>query len=172
MGLDFGLFNGRLSGTFDYYVTNTTDLLLRRNLPASSGYDQILSNIGATRTSGIELTLNGNIITTPSFKWDADFNVASYKEEIVDLAARDANGNKVSDPGNAWFIGQPIRVFFDYQKIGIWQKNETGEATALMQAYPGEIKIKDQDGDGKITPNDRIVLGSDVPSAFGYSPYN
>lgn len=168
VGLDFGLFNGRLSGTFDVYQTNTTDLLLNKAIPANTGYNSVLANIGATRQTGFELTLSANILSTPSgFKWDADFNVAHYKEEIVDLSQRDANGNKTNDTGNAWFIGQPVRVFFDYQKIGIWQKNELDAAQKLMGGYPGEIKLKDQNGDGKITPDDRIVLGSDVPSAFG-----
>ena len=168
VGLDFSLFNGRLSGTFDVYQTNTTDLLLNRNIPATTGYNSVLANIGATRTQGFELTLSGNILNTPSgFKWDADFNIAHYNEEIVDLAQRDANGNKTDDTGNAWFIGKPIRVFFDYQKVGIWQKSEAGDATTLMGAYPGEIKLKDVNGDGKITPADRIVLGSDIPSVYG-----
>lgn len=168
VGLDFGLFNGRLSGTFDVYQTNTTDLLLRRNLPATTGYDLILSNIGATRTTGFELTMNANIINSPGgFKWDADFNVASYKEEIVDLAQRDAAGNKTDDTGNAWFIGKPIRVFYDYQKVGIWQKNEVDAAKTMMGAFPGEIKLQDTDGNGTITPADRVVIGNDIPSAYG-----
>jgi TonB-linked SusC/RagA family outer membrane protein len=168
LGLDFGLFNGRLNGTFDVYQTNTTDLLLKRNLPPSSGYDFILQNVGATRTRGFEVTLNGNIISTPSgFKWDADFNVASYKEEIVDLALRDANGNPTNDTGNAWFLGQPIRVFFDYKKIGIWQADEADLAKTMMNAYPGEIKLQDTNNDGMISPADRVVLGSDIPKAYG-----
>jgi TonB-linked SusC/RagA family outer membrane protein len=168
IGLDFGLFNGRLSGTFDVYQTNTTDLLLRRNIPASTGYSSVLANIGATRTTGVELTLSSNIISTPGgFKWDADFNIAHYKEEIVDLAQRDANGNKTDDTGNAWFIGEPIRVFYDYKKIGIWQKTETGDATKQMAAFPGEIKLQDTNKDGVITPADRMVLGNDIPSAYG-----
>ena len=168
IGLDFGLFDGRLSGTLDVYETNTTDLLLRRNLPPGSGYDFIFQNIGATRTKGYELTLNGNIINSPGgFKWNADFNIASYKEEIVDLALRDANGDKTNDTGNAWFIGQPIRVFYDYKKIGIWQAGEVGEATALQGAFPGEIKLQDTDGNGTITPADRVVIGNDIPSMYG-----
>jgi TonB-linked SusC/RagA family outer membrane protein len=168
IGLDFGLFNGRLSGTVDVYQTNTTDILLRRNIPASGGYDFGLANVGATRTSGIELSLTANIINSPSgFRWDADFNIAHYKEEIVDLGLVDAAGNKASDTGNAWFIGQPLKVFFDYQKVGIWQKNELDAAQKMMGAYPGEIKLKDQDGNGLITPADRIVLGNDIPSAYG-----
>ena len=168
VGLDFGFFNGRLSGTFDIYTTNTTDLLLRRNLPATTGYNLVLANIGATKTNGFELTLNANIISAPSgFKWDADFNIAHYKEQIVDLAQRDASGNKTSDTGNAWFIGQPIRVFYDYQKIGIWQKTEVDAAKTMMGAFPGEIKLQDTDGSGTVTPADRQVLGNDIPSAYG-----
>jgi TonB-linked SusC/RagA family outer membrane protein len=168
IGLDFGLFDGRLSGTVDFYQTNTTDLLLKRNLPPNTGYDLILSNIGATRTTGFELTLDANVIRSAGgFKWDVAFNVARYKEEIVDLAQRDAGGNKTDDPGNSWFIGQPIRVFYDYKKTGIWQKDEVDQAKAMMGAYPGEIKLQDTDGDGVITPKDRVILGNDIPSAYG-----
>jgi TonB-linked SusC/RagA family outer membrane protein len=175
LGLDFGLFNGKLSGTFDAYVTNTTGLLLKRNVPLSTGYSFAFSNVGATRTKGFEITLHSNILTLANgFTWDADFNAAHYKEEIVDLAQRDAEGNLVSDTGNKWFIGQPLKVFYDYEKIGIWQANEKTEA-ASYGAYPGEIKVKDQEvtdsnGDGKpdaIGPNDRVILGNDIPSVYG-----
>ncbi len=168
IGLDFGLFNGRLSGTLDVYETNTTDLLLRRALPSSGGYDVIFQNIGDTRTQGFELTLNANIINSPGgFTWDADFNIAKYKEEIVDLGLRDAEGNIADDVGNSRFIGEPIRVFYDYKKIGIWQVEEKDMATAMMGAFPGEIKLQDTDGDGRVTPADRIIVGDDVPSAYG-----
>lgn len=179
IGLDFGLFDGRVSGTLDVYTTNTTDLLLRRNLPPGSGYDFIFQNVGATKTNGYEVTINANIIDSPSgFKWDVDFNLAHYKEQIVDLALRDSEGNKVNDTGNSWFIGEPIRVFYDYRKIGIWQADEAAEATAMMNGFPGEIKLEDQvtdnDGDGvldgkdgKITPADRVILGNDIPSVYG-----
>jgi hypothetical protein len=152
----------------DYYVTKTTDLLLNRQLPITSGYVQIQENVGETETKGFEVTLNANIINSVGgFTWDADFNLASYKEEIVDLAQRDADGNKVDDTGNSWFHGHPIRSFFNYKKVGIWQASEFDQAQATDQAFPGEIKVQDTDGDGKITPADRVIIGNDVPSAFG-----
>ena len=175
IGLDFGLFDGRLSGTFDWYKTNTTGLLLRRNIPPTTGYGFAFQNIGETQTTGFEITLSANVLRmTNGLTWDVDFNAASYKEQIVDLAQRDANGNSISDTGNSWFLGQPLRVFYDYQKIGIWQANEVAEA-AKYGAYPGEIKVKDQqvtdaDGDGNpdlIGPDDRVILGSDIPSVYG-----
>lgn len=168
-GLDFGLFNGRLSGYVDYFRTSTGgSLLLRRRLTASSGYDYILQNIGGTQTNGFELTLMSTIIDNKDngLKWTAEFNVGGNTEKIVDLAQRGPNGEKVDDIGNGWFIGQPIRVFYDYKKIGIWQVDEKDEAAGFGQ-YPGEIKVADVKPDGKITGDDRVILGNDVPKAYG-----
>lgn len=168
IGADFGFFNGRLSGTLDYYRTNTEDLLLERQLPFTSGYEQILQNVGSTETKGIELSLGATIFDTPGgFRWNTNFNITHYTEAITELALRDENGNPIDDTGNQWFIGQPIQVFFDYDKIGIWQANEADLAQDMDGAYPGEIKVADVDEDGVITPDDRTILGSDVPDVLG-----
>jgi TonB-linked SusC/RagA family outer membrane protein len=168
IGIDFGLFAGRLSGSFDWFSTNTEDLLLARNLPFTSGYQNILQNVGSTKTSGVELELHGNILdNTDGLTWAVDFNIAGYNEEITDLALKDANGNPLDDAGNNWFIGQPIRVFYDYQKIGIWQSNEVDQARDMENKVPGEIKLQDLDGDGVITPDDRTIVGTDIPDFAG-----
>ncbi len=167
IGLDFDLLNGRINGAFDWYQTNTEDLLLARNLPFTSGYTNVFQNIGATRTTGVELFLNAGIINSPKFKWDVSFNISSYDEEITELALKDENGNPIDDVGNNWFIGQPIRVFFDYRKIGIWQADEADLARSVDNQEPGTIRVDDTDGDGVITPNDRVIIGSDVPDYLG-----
>lgn len=168
VGLDFGLFDGRLSGSLDWYRTNTKDLLLERNLPYSSGYNNILQNVGSTRTKGVELGLNANILNqVDGLQWDVDFNISSYNEEITDLALKDASGNSLDDPGNSWFIGEAIRVFYDYKKIGIWQSNEVDQALLMENKVPGEIKLQDTDGDGVITPADRVIIGTDIPDFAG-----
>ncbi len=169
VGLDFGFFNGRLFGNFDWFQTNTTDLLLNRNLPPTSGYSNILQNIGATQTQGLELFLAANVIDNQSsgFKWNASFNAAKVNEEITELALIDANGNPADDIGNEWFIGKPIKVFFDYEKEGIYQKDEIDLADEREQKVPGEIKLRDQNGDGVITPDDRVILGTDLPDILG-----
>jgi hypothetical protein len=169
VGLDFGLFNGRLYGYIDYFQTSTgVSLLLRRQLPPTSGYASILQNIGGTETRGFELTLNSTILDLPnSLKWTAEFNLASLQEEIVDLALKGPNGEKIDDVGNNWFIGEPIRAFYDYKKLGIWQASEKDQAAAYGQ-FPGEIKLADLNNDGAIdATNDRMVLGNDVPKAYG-----
>jgi TonB-linked SusC/RagA family outer membrane protein len=169
VGLDFGLFNGRLSGYVDYFHTSTgVSLLLRRQLPPTSGYANILQNIGGTETKGFEITLMSTILDMPnSLKWTAEFNLASLTEEIVDLALKGPNGEKIDDVGNNWFIGEPIRAFYDYKKLGIWQASEKDAAAAYGQ-FPGEIKLADLNNDGAIDgTNDRMVLGNDVPKAYG-----
>ena len=168
IGVDFSLFNARLSGSFDWYRTNTEDLLLNRNLPLTSGYENILQNVGATQTKGVELLLNTNIIDhQDGLRWDVSFNISHYKEAITELALKDENGNTIDDIGNKWFIGEPIKVFFDYKKIGIWQADEVDLAKEMEDKVPGEIKLADLDNDGIITPDDRTILGSDVPNVFG-----
>ena len=142
------------------YKTETTDLLLRRNLPKSTGYLFILSNVGATETRGLEVTLNANIInSTSGFTWDADFNLGHYKEEIVDLAQRDADGNKADDTGNQWFIGHPIEVHYEYEFDGIWQLEEA-DAAEGFDRRPGDIKVVDHDDSGSVNADgDRVILG-------------
>ena len=169
VGLDFGLFDGRLNGYLDYYQTSTgVSLLLNRALPPTSGYAGIFQNIGGTETKGFEVTLMSTILDKPNgLKWTAEFNLGSLKEKIVDLALRGPNGEKINDVGNGWFIGEPIRVFYDLNKIGIWQADEK-DAAAVYGQFPGEIKVEDINGDGRIDlTNDRKVLGNDVPSAYG-----
>ncbi len=167
IGLDFDIINGRFSGSLDWYLTNTEDILLERQLPPTSGYTNILQNIGSTRTTGVELGLFATLVETQNFSWSIDFNIAGYKEEITELALTDENGNPTDDVGNGWFIGQPIRVWYDYENIGIYGTDEVELANTAEAKLPGEIKLRDQDGDGVITGDDRIIIGSDVPDYYG-----
>ncbi|MDO1513290.1 TonB-dependent receptor [Maribacter confluentis] len=169
IGLDYGFFNNRLVGSFDWFRTNTVDLLLERSLPSTSGYENVLQNVGSTRTTGFEFSISGGIIDNPDdgFNWDVDLNLSTYNEEITELALTDADGNPLDDVGNGWFIGQPIRVFYDYEKIGIWQANEEAAALAADNKVPGEIKLNDLNGDGVITPDDRKIIGNGVPDWYG-----
>lgn len=83
------------------------------------------------------------------------------KEEIVALADGSTN-----DVANGWFIGSPVKVYYDYEKTGIWQTSEAAEA-AKYGYKPGDIKVKDQDGKGTINTSDRVILGAQVPKWSG-----
>ena len=157
-GLDFSFFRGRLSGSAEYYVTRTTNLLAPQPLPTSIGFGGFTTNVGETQNSGIELTVNTVNVDRGGFQWTSDFIFNRNREEIISLA----NG-KVDDIGAGRFIGQPLSVFFDYKKIGIWQQNEADQAKAFGDKV-GQIKVEDFNGDGKINADDRQILGSAVPA--------
>lgn len=163
VGVDFGFFNNRLSGTVDLYLQHTSDLLLERQIPVVSGFGSVLSNVGETKNKGVEISLSTLNVNTRAFQWTTDVMFYANKESIESLY----NG-KVDDVGNKWFIGHPINVHYDYEKIGIWQN--TSEDLAEMAEFnkngasfkPGDIKIWDN-GDKKITEVDRKILGTTSP---------
>ncbi|MDT7829428.1 TonB-dependent receptor [Pricia sp. S334] len=168
VGFDYGLWTNRVTGSFDYFSTETSNLLLERALSPAIGFDDVFQNVGATATKGVEFSINGDIIRNPEgLNWNLAFNIASYKEEITELPLKDENGNSLDDLGNRWFIGSPVNVFYDYEKVGIYQIDEQALATSAESKVPGEIKLGDQNGDGIITDADRIILGTDIPDYYG-----
>ena len=158
-GLDFGFLDGKISGVIDVYSQNTEGLLMERQLPIVSGFPNVMSNIGKIRNQGIEVTINTQNISRKNFSWSTDFIFSSNKEEITELY----NG-KNDDEGNKWFIGQPVRVFYDYKADGIWQLEDKEELEKWNGVFkPGDVKVLDKNGDYKITSADRFILGQVEP---------
>lgn len=163
VGIDFGLFNDRITGSIEGYYAHTYDLLLPYALPSTTGFQSVISNVGKTRNRGIELTLSTRNIMSRNngFQWTTDITGAFNKEEIIELSA-----GKVDDVGSGRFIGAPVSVNFDYTKIGIWQTGET--QAAQYSSSIGQIKVADLNGNGKIDQDDRSILGSSTPKyTFG-----
>lgn len=170
-GADFALFNGRLSGTAEYYIQKTKDLLLYMTLPSSSGIpSRYLNNIGATENRGFELALNGTILENRNgWTWTAGINLYTNKNKITQLA-----GDSERDIANNWFVGESINAIYDYKKLGIFQLNEAAAAPGYYSgARPGTIKVAynpefggdvTYDSDGKpsrvVSADDRYVIGS------------
>lgn len=162
VGLDFAFFNNRISGAVEHYVSNTRNLLLTRSIPGSTGYTNVLENIGATRNRGWEVSLSTvNVSTRSGFRWQTDFNLGINKNAITKLY-----GDGKDDLGNSWIIGQPINIFYYYDKIGVWQTSEKDAAVA-GGFKPGMIKIADANHDGKYSDQDRVVVGSQMPAWTG-----
>lgn len=162
-GLDFGLFNNRLSGTMEYYVTKTKDILYGLGLPATSGVSNVTSNIGATENKGFEISLNGIIIDNPDgFTWDAGINLYSNKNKITALAT-----GEDENVGQLWFVGSPINVIYDYKKIGLWNESDPdfqyldqfepgGNVGMIKVQYTGEFN-PDGSPVREINSDDRII---------------
>ena len=166
IGIDFGILNNRINGNIDFYTSKTTDLLLQRNLPKISGYSNVYMNMGETANKGLEITINSKNIVTKDFTWGTSLVWSWNKNEIKDLY-----GDKQDDLGNRWFIGEPISVIYDYVMEGIWQKDEIERGDHLNhdpQAQPGDVKLADLNGDGKITPEgDKKIQGQTTPKWIG-----
>ncbi len=164
LGLDFDMFNSRITASVDVYQQNTNDLLLERQLPPTSGYASILENIGSTRNTGIEVSLSTRNIQgadSRGFQWSTDLNFSSNREEIVELY-----GGSEDDVGNEWFIGEPINVIYNYDQVGVWQADEEEQAAQYNQ-IPGEIRVADQNDDGQINAADRTIIGQELPKLSG-----
>ncbi len=170
-GIDFALFNYRLYGSVDIYKTNTIDLILDQLIPSVTGFSEIVSNIGETENQGIEVLLSYRVFDS-DFKWEVSANWARDRNEIVRLNdAVDDEGNLLNDLANEWFIGQDIEEIYDFDYIGVWQLGEEAQAAAMHpdKAYytVGMPKIRDINGDGVITFEDRTYLGNPTPDWYG-----
>jgi TonB-linked SusC/RagA family outer membrane protein len=167
--IDFGFFNNRISGTLEYYNTRTTDLLVNRKVNAATGYTTIRDNIGEIQNTGIELQMDGQIIKKKDFTLGASMVFSSNKNQIVKLFG-DLNGDGMEDdyPANNWFIGQPIDVFYDFIYDGIWQASDvnTIKSSAQPTAKPGEVRVRDVNGDKKLDNNDKEIV-SRMPKWLG-----
>jgi TonB-dependent starch-binding outer membrane protein SusC len=172
-GIDFGILKNRISGTIDVYQSNTVDQIQSRSIPAASGFTSVLVNLGEVRNRGIEISLSTININQPNgFKWVTDLMFSKNKEEIITLFGE----NDQDNIGNQWFLGWPIRTYYDYQEQGVFQYADTvrggiladyfwlkagNRSNALLQ--PGKLRVADLNGDTLITEADKTKLGSLVP---------
>lgn len=171
VGVDLGLFNNRLNATLDLYQTNTTDLLLFESIigVVNNGFTQYPSNVGETESRGIDFGLRANVIQHEDFTWDISANWAKDVNEIVRLSSAevDADGNPINNPANGWFIGEDIREIYDYDVTGVWQVGQEDLAASFGNFVPGDPIVRDVDGDGIITPDDRTFVGNPTPDWYG-----
>jgi len=138
VGLDFGLLNNRLNGTFEYYVQNTNNVLLSVGLPSTSGVSSYMANIGETQNKGFEFSLNGVILDDVNgWTWEAGINIYANRNKLVALASGQSR-----DENNWWFVGHPIDVIYDYEKTGLWQEGDPYLETLEPGGNVGMIKVR------------------------------
>lgn len=168
IGLDMGFFNDRLNITADWYRTDTKDILFEKSLPyAAGGYGgnafKIWSNVGETRNTGIELTVNTRNFVGPKFKWNTTLTFAANREKVL----------KTTSEGPMQFDdyylikGQPIHTYYGYKYAGLWRTDQAEEA-AVYGCLPGDVRVAENGTpDGTLNTDDYYILGSATPKWTG-----
>ena len=193
VGLDFGVFKNRFRGTLDFYNKQTKDLLISRILPPSAGYSTIYYNSGNMRNQGVEFSLDADIIQTKDFTWTFGGNIGKNNAKIMDLGVSRGDfgvykdilayeGNSLGNHfGNAhlFWVGHAPGLFFGYETDGIVQEsdlpanggsyNVEHDLSTGGAPQAGDIKIIDQNGDGTINTDDRVIIGDPNPDfTYGF----
>ena len=137
-GLDFGLFSNRVSGTLNYYIRTSKDLLYSKPLAASTGFGSVDANIGTLRNKGFELTLNAVPVNTGRFRWDIELNIAHNKNEITALPQKEIiSGTK------KLMVGKSIYDFYLRKWAGVdpangnplWYITDSSGKTTTTSVY-------------------------------------
>ena len=166
LGIDFGLLEGRVSGTVEYFQNNTRDLLLLLPIPTTTGFDSSLQNVGDTRNSGFELSLSSRNFVG-DFLWTTDLNLATLKNEVTNLGElpRILQGNvRFIQDFTLLEVGKPINSYYGYLFDGVFQsQQEVDNSASQANAAPGGRKFRDLNGDGVIDDEDRTILGNPFP---------
>ena len=168
VGTDFAVLDNRLSFTADYYIKTTDDLLVNRPIPLTTGFASITSNVGAIENRGIELGITADLVRggQGGFSWTSQFNITRNENEVTSLLN--------DEPLNYGFVsrvevGEELGAFYGYQTDGIFRNEAEVEAHAFQtnNTAPGDVRFRDLNGDGRITAEDRTIIGSPWPDFSG-----
>lgn len=192
LGMDFSMFDDRISVILDLYKKDTRDLLLLTDAPRTTGYPSIMKNVGSVRNTGIELTLNTVNVRTRSFEWSSNFNIAFNRNKVVEL---DNDTQQMfttvsfysaykGSPLYLAQVGMPMGLFYGYVFDGVYQFEDfdnpapgkyvlkLGVPSNSTMAdrnniHPGDIRYRDLNGDGQVDDRDMTVIGNGNPIHTG-----
>lgn len=169
LGLDFSFLKNRISGSVEFYQSNTSDILMSRSIPVVTGYPNIMFNIGKMKNTGFEISLSTINVKLNDFQWVTNLTYTQNKEEIVELV----NGKEDMKAQN-YFIGHPLQVFRTYKVDGLWQNTDEDLAEIALWAAngyafaPGQYKPVEQGTpDHKLTDDDMVIRGTVRPKWIG-----
>ncbi|KAA1243393.1 TonB-dependent receptor [Aquimarina sp. RZ0] len=147
-GLSLGLFNNRISIEADYYNKETTDLILRRPLPATSGFTDVLENVGSLVNKGFEFSINTVNIQTKNFSWTSNFNISFNKNEVTDLGGADEffvralGDNQITDD-YVVRVGESLGSIYGLESDGLYNYSDFVEFDGLTDAEAAERLFQD-----------------------------
>lgn len=189
IGLDFGLWHNRLYGSVDIYRKDTRDLLLYADVPPSLGFTQVQQNIGSIANSGLEITLNATVLpgTHGTVKWTSNFNISFNRNKVTALSRGQESrlaGVRYPSVPDLYIckVGHPLSEMYGYIYDGVYQYDDFDEVSPGVYRLkpevpdnsndrsairPGDPKLRDINGDGRVTADDRTVIGHGLPIHTG-----
>lgn len=169
VGIDFGIFNGRLSGTVDYYNKKTTDLLFDVSIPSYNGGGAMTQNIGSMRNKGWEFMLTGIILDQKELELTTSVNLSTNRNKILDMGDEEEKYISYGNYGGYTVLqkGKPLGQFRGLIYEGVWKSHEAGEA-ARFGRVPGDskyrnLKVAEAGQDEVIDGEDMTVIGNALP---------
>ncbi len=160
VGFDLALLDRALVFSFDYYHKLTTDLLLDRPVPSSTGFSAVRDNIGSVSNQGVEFLVTAFPVTTTDFSWESNLNFSYNQNKIEQLGENDEDifpgPNWVSGSQTILRVGESLSSFWGYERLGTWGTDEAA-AAAEVGAIPGEAKRSAE----------RKIIGNGLPAWTG-----
>lgn len=194
IGLDFGFFNNRISGTLEYYKNKTEDLLLTSAIPSYTGYTKQTRNIGSLQNKGVEITLNTVNINTKEFTWTSDFNISFNRNKVLSLTDTAEDYMLFKSGVGSYMddfivqVGSSTGLIYGYVYDGFYGVDDFhAEYDPTTDRYkytlkdevlahsdvtrsniqPGSQRFRNINDDDKINTEDRTVIGNTTPKHFG-----
>ncbi|PKP13726.1 MAG: TonB-dependent receptor [Bacteroidetes bacterium HGW-Bacteroidetes-3] len=153
IGIDLSLLNNRITLTSDYYIKKTDEMLLKKRIPASTGFTTALLNVGAMENNGFEFTVNSKNMVD-ELKWNTDFNISFNKSKITSLPGGSIQLGQLNNDGRGLVAiaqeGQPLGTFYGFVSEGV-------------DPATGFIKYKDIDESGDLSDGDKTIIGNANP---------
>ena len=156
VGLDFALFNNRISGEVDYYVKKTNDLLLNEPLPGTSGWSSLTRNVGSMTNKGFEFVLNSTNIKTDDFSWKSTLNLSTLDNKVVNLP-----GGDIVEGRNIVREGETISSFYLVEYAGVNPDN--GDALFYLNTTKSDGTL-DKTTTKNYSEAQRVITGSPYPT--------
>lgn len=187
-GIDLGFFNQRITFAADVYKKTTNDLLLRAQIPNSSGFTTAFKNVGSIENKGLELTLNTKNIVTKDFTWSTSANIAFNKNKLLalnegqDYMESTISGFDVNTSGYIAKVGEPIGQMYGLEFLGTYKNEDfdiqangtpllktgiSGNGNVRANIRPGDVKYNDRNGDLTVDKLDYTVIGNGMPKHTG-----
>ena len=167
LGVELSVLNNRIGFSFDWYKRLTTDLLLMVDIPTITGFSKAWQNIGAMENMGFEFGINTTNITTQDLTWTTNLNFSTNSNVVTALGP---TGDPIRSNGGVGdthitMIGEPIGNFYGYKQIGVYMNQEDLDNNPkTSSSHVGDVKYEDVNGDGVITPDDRTIIGNNMPT--------